>query len=65
MIMTMTYKELIIQDALASGEKIPENMQISLSFNEALIKATYHNNYELVSKLIECDEFDESIIQDN
>lgn len=62
--MTMTYKDLIIQDALASGEKKPENIQISLSFNEALIKATYHNKYELVSKLIKCDEFDENIIQD-
>ena len=60
----MAFTELILKDALASGEKIPENMQITLSFKEALIKATYHNKFELVRKLIECDEFDESIIHD-
>ena len=37
---------------------------IRLSFNEWLIKATFHNEYELVVQLIDSDDFDEAIIHD-
>ncbi len=60
----MTYIDPILMDFLSSRDNTSEMPQITITFNELLIKATYHNNYELVSKLIECDEFDENIIHD-
>lgn len=47
-----------------SYDNIPNDMRITLSFQEILIKATYHNNYELVKKLICMDEFDKSMLED-
>ena len=51
-------------DFLSSGDNTSEMPQITLTFKELLIKATFHNNYELVCELLEWDEFDESIIRD-
>ena len=60
----MTYIDPILMDFLSSGDNTSEMPQITVTFNELLIKATFHNNYELVCELLEWDEFDESIIRD-
>lgn len=60
----MVYVDPILMDILSCDDKLPYNPQITLTFNELLIKGTFHNNFELVSELIEWDEFDESIIHD-
>jgi hypothetical protein len=60
----MTYKEIIQKHYNNAGICISDSQAISLSFNEWLIKATFHNEYELVVQLIDSDDFDEAIIHD-
>jgi hypothetical protein len=49
----MTYKEIIQKHYNNVGICISDSQAIRLSFNEWLIKATFHNEYELVVKLID------------
>lgn len=60
----MAHIDPILMDILTSKDKGEGVPQIRLSFNELLIKATYHNNFELVQRLINQEEFDKSIIND-
>jgi len=60
----MTYKEIIQKHYNNAGICISDSQAIRLSFNEWLIKATFHNEYELVVKLIDSDDFDDAIIHD-
>ena len=60
----MAHLDPILMDFLTYDKAIPENPQITLTFNEILIKATFHNCYEIVLKLVESKDFDKSIIED-
>lgn len=60
----MAHINATLQEILSRNAKLPQNPQIKLSFNEILIKATYHNNYDLVKELIHMDEFNKSFIYD-
>ena len=60
----MNHIDPILMDILSTEKRIPENPQINLTFNEILIKATFHNCYEVVKKLVESEEFDKSILED-
>lgn len=51
-------------DILTSRDPVPKNPQITLTFNEILIKVTFHNCYEVVKELVESKDFDRNILDD-
>ena len=60
----MAYIDPQLMDILSTGGKFPKLYRYALSFKGIVIKATYHNDYNFVKKLIERDDFDERIIHD-
>lgn len=51
-------------DIISTGNSNIDDMNITLSFNELLIKAAFHNYYELVKEMVEDKEFDSAILTD-
>ncbi len=60
----MEYLPLKMLDLIEFTGKVPEKVQTALSFDQILIKAVYHNLYDVVVGMVQSNRFNNRLLED-